>query len=468
MTPPIPSSIETKPTWIRASLVFAAVAAGILSYFLMPAEMEEGARRMAGIFTTAVILWATEAIPLFATSLVVIGLQAWLIAIQPDIGGDLTYQMVFGSLSEPVIILFLGGFILARSIQQEKIDVQMAGLLLRAFGHHPYRLLAGIMIITAVFSMWMSNTATTAMMIVLVQPFIARIPDRDRFRKAIILSVPFAANIGGIGTPIGTPPNAIVISQLSARGMEITFLEWMMFGIPLVLLALLVTWVVLLVAFHPSKERFTFEVYNDFVLTRKAGIVYATFVVTVLLWLTGNWTGIPAPVVAVLPAAVLTVTQVINKNDFNRLEWNVLVLIAGGIALGHGIVQTGLDDWIVRLIPVEGMTFFMLAAFIGVAVVLLSTVISNTVAVNILLPIALAAALAINATSVQLQVLAVMCAVMSNFAMSLPISTPPNAIAYSTGQISVKDMIRVGGLMTVGATIIIILTGPTVVGFFLR
>lgn len=457
-----------RPVWMNVVFGGLSLLTAGLAYWLMPEEMDEGARRMAAIFAGAVVLWITEAIPLFATSLCVIALEAWLVAVPKDIGMTMEYKTVFNSLSNPVIFLFLGGFILAKSVQKERIDVQMAALLLRAFGTRPWAVLGGIMLITAIFSMWMSNTATTAMMIVMVQPFLSRLEARDRFRKALILAVPFAANIGGIGTPIGTPPNAIAMAQLEDAGMGISFFTWMAFAFPLMLVALTVMWAFLLTLFQPRGDRFEVKVEQDFKLTTHAMVVYSTFAVTVLLWLTGSWHGVPTAVVAVLPATVLTVTQVISKEDFNRLEWNILMLIAGGIALGDGITSTGLDTWIVKALPGEGLGFFGLAAVISVLAVAMSTVISNSVATMILLPIGIAMATSLGSSTVETQVLAAMCAIMASFAMGLPISTPPNAIAYGTGQIENRDMLLVGGITSIAAGLLVVITGPTVISMILN
>lgn len=453
--------------WKNIGLSLVAVLAGTLVYNLMPAAMEEGARRMAAIFAFAVVLWITEAIPLFATSLCVIALEAWWVALPTDVGANMKYQVVFNSLSNPVIVLFLGGFILAKAVQKHQIDVQMAALMLRGFGSRPLAVLGGIMVITAVFSMWMSNTATTAMMIIMVQPFVARLHERDQFRKALVLAVPFAANIGGIGTPIGTPPNAIALAQLKLVGLDITFVSWMAFAVPLMVISLFLVWLLLVVLFRPRTDRFEVKVDNVFKWTAEALTVYATFGVTVILWVTGSWHGVPTEVVAVLPAAVLTLTRVISKSDFNRLEWNILVLIAGGIALGDGITSTGLDDWIIKVLPAQGLSFFMLVALIGVTGIVMSTVISNSVAAMILIPIGLAMVTGISGSPIQLQVLAAMCAIMTSFAMSLPISTPPNAIAYGTGEINNRDMLLVGGIIGVVASLVVILTGPFVIEWVL-
>ena len=184
--------------------------------------------------------------------LLVIAGEAWWLTLQTGWERPIAYTDIYASLGSPIIFLFLGGFILARGVQKEGIDVQLAAALMRPFGKHPGGVLAGVMFITALFSMFMSNTATTAMMIVLVQPLALQVPAGDRFRRGLVLAVPFAANVGGIGTPIGTPPNAIALEALRARGLEINFFEWMAFALPLLVGTLAVMWLLLFILYRPG------------------------------------------------------------------------------------------------------------------------------------------------------------------------------------------------------------------------
>lgn len=448
-------------------LALCAAIVGALTWFLMPEAMTPGARYMAALFAVALVLWVSEAIPLFATSLLIIMCESWIIVVTAPEGEAGEYTLVLNAFASPIIWIFLGGFILAKAVQREGLDVQMAGLLMRPFGARPPMVLAGFMLITALFSMFMSNTATTAMMIVLVQPFLRTMPEGTRFRTGLLLAIPFAANIGGIGTPIGTPPNAVAIGQLEQmRGIHIGFADWMLFAVPLLLGALGALWITLLLVYRPDAAPMAMPPRPAFKLTRKALIVYTTFTATVALWLTGSWHGIPTAVVAVLPAAVLTMTGVIGRSEFNHLDWDVLMLIAGGIALGTGVTATGLDEWMVGLLPAGDVPLLLLAAIFCSLAVGLSTVMSNSVAANLLIPVAIAATMSLD--NPDAGSLVILIAITSSFAMSLPISTPPNAIAYSTNQLPSRDILIVGGLCSMVATTLIILTGPTVVGFFFR
>lgn len=427
----------------------------------------EPPRRMAAIFVIALVFWFTEAVALFATSLLVIAGGLWMLSAMPGAAEPLPTQTFFGALSNPIVFVFLGGFILAQAVQKEGIDRQLAALLLRPFGTHPYAILAGLMIVTAVFSMWMSNTATTAMMVVLLAPILEKAGGERRLRKALTLAIPFGANIGGLGTPIGTPPNAIAMAQLKECGHEISFLGWMVVAVPLLLGGLVLAWALLIVLFRPPTARLPGLPASPFRFSRNAIIVYTTFIATVMLWVFGTGIGVPTSVASIVPVAVLTATGVISREDFNRLDWATLVLIAGGIALGNGVGATGLDAYVMGLIPTSVQSLWMLSVMGCIAAAIMSTVMSNTVACNILLPIIIA----IGASFVgnfEMQVLVIMLATGANFGMALPISTPPNVIAYSTGEVSSADMLWVGGAISVMLTIFVCLTGPPIISLLLR
>jgi sodium-dependent dicarboxylate transporter 2/3/5 len=469
--PPVPKKTG-RPVWVNLALAGLALGASGIAYFTLPASMDEAPRRMACIFIAALVLWVTEAIPLFATSLLVIVAEQWLLTTPTNLGIEFSYKDVFAAFGNPVIFLFLGGFVLAKAIEKKGIDVQLASVLMRPFGEKPAGALAGVMFITAVFSMFMSNTATTAMMIVLIQPIARQIPQADRFRRGIILAVPFAANVGGIGTPIGTPPNAIALGALAERGLSISFAQWMAFALPLMVGTLVVMWFFLLMAFRPSSTDVRVKVESRFHLDRDRTIVYLTFFLTVFLWLTSSikalpWGGISSSVVAMLPAALFTVTRIIDRKDFNSLEWNILVLIAGGIALGIGMEKAELAAWIKEALPLATMTPYAVILVCALVVCALGTVMSHTVAASIVVPLGVSIVVAM-AGDPSTMVLAVMVAVASSFAVGLPISTPPNAIAYGSGLVTTRDIMFVGLLTTVAGMIIILSTGPFVIEFFLK
>ena len=426
---------------------------------------------MTGIFVLAALLWATEALPLFATAILIIALEIVLLANPGGWSGfgfaggnSPDYQVFLAPLANPVIVLFFGGFLLAHAILKEGVDKTMAGAILSLFGRSPRRVMLGLMVITAVFSMWMSNTATTAMMITLTVPMLSQIPAGDPFRKGLILSVPFAANIGGMGTPIASPPNAVAVSFLLEAGYEISFLQWVLIAIPLMTGLLLFSWVLLSFLYAP-RQRIVFAKPVAEPMSGRDWYVVGVLVTTIGLWLTEGWHGLSTAVVALLPAVAFTATGLLTRRDVNSLEWHILILIMGGIALGVGMQRTGLDEVFVSLIPSQGGV--VLGAMV-LATILFSTFISNTAAANLLLPVGIAfAAGTTDPDSPGAIVLAVSIALAASLAMSLPVSTPPNTIAYSQGRLTSGDFIRPGVVIGIVAVVLIVWLGDEVVGFWM-
>ena len=445
------------PIWRRWAALAGSFAAALLSasWLSHQSSVPQEAAYMGGIFVLAALLWVTEALPLFATSLLVIGLQIVFLANPGGwdgfgfaAGNAPGYRDILAAAADPVLLLFFGGFLLAQAAVKVGVDKSMSALMLKPFGQGPALVLAGVLCVTALFSMFMSNTATTAMMITLVSPMLSQMPTGERFRKALVLAVPFAANIGGMGTPIGSPPNAVATGFLQKAGHDVDFLKWMIVGTPFVLVILASTWLLLWFFFRPTVSGLKVKLEQQQV-SRQGWFVVAVFVVTILLWLTDKLHGLPAAVVALVPAVAFTSTKLLDKTDINSLEWNVLILIAGGISLGAGMQMTGLDKLIVHALPIgPGSSGFAVVVVLVFATMLMSTFMSNTAAANLLLPIGISTAMTLGDGFGEVRV-AMDIALAASLAMALPISTPPNAIAYSKGEFTAKDMIKVGALIGV-------------------
>jgi len=425
---------------------------------------------MGGIFVLAVALWVTEALPLFATSLLVIGLQLMLLAnpgnwpgLGFESGESPSYRDILNTAADPVLVLFFGGFVLARAAVKEGVDRAMSSLLLRLFGREPRWVLLGVMFVTLLFGMWMSNTATTAMMLALVAPMLAALPPKEPFRKALVLAVPFTANISGMGTPIASPPNAVAVGFLEQSGYSIAFLDWMLMAAPLTIGLTLLAWLILWKIHPPITTGLRIQ-YESERLTGRGRLVVAVFVVTVLLWMTDRWHGLPPAVVAVLPTVVLTATRVFTGDDLGEIKWSVLFLIAGGICLGSGLQLTGLDQLIVQWLPAEN-GFLLLAALVG-GTYLIGTFMSNTAAANLLLPIGLSAAAVMPGGGGLHPVhVAVSIALAASMSMALPVSTTPNAMAYAQGEFTTRDMVRVSLVISGTGVVAIIVGGKAIMRF---
>ena len=365
-------------------------------------------------------------------------------------------------MADPVIVLFLGGFLMAKSALKEGVDAMLAHIVLRLFQGKPGLILLGLMVFTATFSMFMSNTATTAMMITLVIPMLSELPKQDRLRKALVLCIPFAANIGGLGTPIASPPNAVASGYLANAGYDISFLSWMAIAAPFMIILLLITWGLIRAFFRTETQKINMQ-HEAPALTSRGVLVMCIFTVTVGLWLTDSWHGLPASVVALVPAIALTTTGLLGRKDYNSLEWHILTLIAGGIALGVGMTMTGLDRVFIGLLPLEGN---LVLGSLLVLTVLMSTFMSNTAAANLLLPIGIS--FAISAANMGLAPVhaGLAIALASSLAMALPVSTPPNAIAYAHGILETRDIAFIGVLIgLIGLTLIYLFSGPLVTFF---
>ncbi|MDD6976461.1 MAG: SLC13 family permease [Bacteroidales bacterium] len=418
-------------------------------------------QRMIAIFAFAALMWMFEIIPAWTTSVVIIVLMLLTISNKGfglfinnvnDGSVFIDYTAVMAAFANPIIMLFLGGFVLAIAATKVGLDVQLAKILLKPFGTNPKTVMLGILSVVAIFSMFMSNTATAAMMLAFLTPVLKSLPADGKGRIGLALAIPVAANIGGIGTPIGTPPNAIALGYLNDMGMGVTFMDWMLRMVPFVIVMILIAWGLLLFLFPFKAKKIELKIEGGAKPGHHTIVVYVTFALTILLWITEQWTGINSNIVALIPFAVFSATGVIDKKDLSEIEWSVLWMVAGGLALGVGLMKTGLASTLVNAIPFSSMSPFLVMVAAGVIGYLISNFLSHSSAANLLCPII---AVIGSALSVELEpfggvrALLIGLAISTSVAMLLPISTPPNAIASSTGLVETKDMLKVGVVMGV-------------------
>lgn len=459
--------------WIKPGI---SILIPLIVLFLPPESILPGLtvveHRVLALFILAALFWILEPIPIFATSVLVIVLELLMISNQGFVlfreGPDgqewtnlLDYHDIMSNFASPVVLLILGGFFLAMSATKYRLDQNLAGVLLRPFGTRPTVLLLGLMSITAFFSMFMSNTATTAMMLSILVPILQKFEDDDPGKVAFTLGIPFAANIGGIGTPIGTPPNAIALKYLTGPS-AVSFGEWMAFAMPFTVVMLVFCWWLLKWLFPFKATTVKLELRSRFLKTTKAYIVYITFLLTLLLWLTDFWHGINSYVVSMIPVAVFLSAGIINKEDLKTVSWDVLWLVAGGIALGMAMEESGLAQRLVSEIPFAGQPAFLVLLMAALAGLLMANFMSHTGTANLLLPIVAA----IGSSGLDFSpiggagalVLGVTFAV--SMGMSLPISSPPNALAHAMGGIQTRQMAKAGvtmGLAGLGGSMLLIL-----------
>ena len=429
--------------------------------------------RVIGVFVMAALFWILQPFPIWSTSMLVIVLMivtmsdSSLTPFRVDGVTMISHKSIMATFANPIIMLFLGGFFLAAAATKYKMDLNLARVLLKPFGKNPKFVLLGLMLITAVFSMFMSNTATAAMMLAILAPVLKLFDEDDRGKAAFALAIPLGANIGGMGTPIGTPPNAIALGALNdaiARGdlvaNPVSFGQWMAFGIPYVIVLMVIAWLLLL-KIYPIKMKemvLKIEGAGKFDTSPKAIIVYITFVVCVVLWVTGKGVhGINDNAIAMIPMAVFALTGVITKKDLNAMSWDVLWLVAGGFALGVGLNATGLAAHLIKTIPFASWSPFALMIGCGIICLFMANFMSHTSTATLLVPILCAVGIACQDNLVGLggvTALLVSVAFASSLGMSLPISTPPNALAHATGYTDTNGMAKTGIVMGLGGLVI--------------
>ena len=427
----------------------------------------------------AIGLWVTEAIPPFAVGIFIVGFLVFLVGgSETNTPGNPNYldiKKLTNTWSNSVIWLLLGGFFLAEAMKKTGLDKKMFTFTVRLFGTKPKNLLMGIMLATALASMIMSNTAITAMMIASIMPMITQLGKDAPFSKAVLLGIPAAASFGGMGTLIGSPPNIIAADAInhlienSGYGFRVGFLEWMLFGFPMALILVLLFWVYLQKSYTAKVKVLDLSFVSEqedtegnlaFSIQRK--ITLGVLGVTILLWLTESLHHIPPAVVSGIPIVVLTMFSIVNSDDVRKLPWDTLLLVAGGLSLGLAIQQSGLTKHFVDVfnqIPFHGV---VLVVFFSLATVMMSNFMSNTATVTILIPIA-----GILALSDPIQ-MSIIIGLSASCALLFPVSTPPNAIAFSTGFLKQIDFRKGGILAALTGPLLVILWSYVVFNYIIR
>ena len=411
-------------------------------------------QRVMALFVLAALLWLTEPIPAYATSLLIVLFsllflsdRGWIGARtpSPNLGRLLSYQEIMACFASPIVLLFLGGFFLALAAQKYGLDQNLARLLLRPFGENPRRVMLGMMGITAFFSMFMSNTATTVMMLSILVPVLEGLDPEDKGRIGFALSIPLSSNIGGLGTPIGTPPNAVALKYLVGSD-AIHFGQWMCFGVPVVCVLILIAWLVLQAMYPLQTPKLRLQIEGRFRTGIDAWIVYATFVTTIVLWLTDAWHGMNAYIVGIIPVAVFSATQIVHRSDLKNISWDILWLVTGGLVLGMAIEKSGLARNLVANVPFQHLSPLVILLLLTLLATLMANFMSHTATANLLLPLVsvISATVpsigAIGGTKALVLAITFCC----SLGLALPISTPPNALAHATGLFATRDMAKIG------------------------
>lgn len=421
-------------------------------------------QRLISIFVFATLMWVFEAVLAWTTSVLIVVLllltvsdsSLWFFRqgySSEELGQAVKYKSIMHCFADPIIMLFIGGFILAIAATKSGLDVLLARVMLKPFGTQSRYVLLGFILVTAFFSMFLSNTATAAMMLTFLTPVLKALPADGKGKIGLALAIPVAANVGGMGTPIGTPPNAIALKYLNdpeGLNMNIGFGEWMSFMMPYTIIVLFIAWFILLRLFPFKQKTIELQIEGEAKKDWRSIVVYITFAITVLLWMSDKFTGVNSNVVAMIPVAVFCITGVITKRDLEEISWSVLWMVAGGFALGVALNETGLAKHMIEAIPFNTWSPVVMIVGSGLICYAMANFISHTATAALLVPILAIAGISMRDTLQPMGgvlTLLVGVALGSSLAMVLPISTPPNALAHATGMIKQKDMEKVGLIM---------------------
>ena len=483
---------EVKPGRRKRQWVGLAVGLllAVLVYAVMPADVDHAARLTAATAVLMGIWWMTEAIPIPATALLPL-------LIFPVLVDDVDINDVGASYGNNIIFLFMGGFLLALAMQRWNLHRRIALLTVNAMGTKPTMVIAGFMIATGFLSMWVSNTATAVMMIpigvsvlVLVLDIgkkAGAVPDADadadadanadananatiteaviksNFGTAMMLGIAYAASIGSLGTIIGTPPNTLLVGYLEGQGITIGFLEWMIAGVPLAVVLLFIAWFLLThVLFKPEiddipggKQLIKGEL--DALGKMSQGEIRVAIIFCLAA---ASWVAVPlifdAPPISdtgiamtaalllfLLPSGGKKGVRLIDWETAVKLPWGVLLLFGGGLALSAQFQSSGLTDWIGSVAAgLDTIPVVLLIVVATTAIIFLTEITSNTATAATFLPVAGGVAMGMD---IDLLVLTIPVALAATCAFMLPVATPPNAVSYASGYITIGQMMR-GGL----------------------
>lgn len=462
---------------LTARLGLLAGAALLAATLLLPAPGTLGdmAWRVCGVAALMVLWWVTEALPVAVTGLVPI--------VALPLLGVVPLAEVTSAYGHPLIFLFLGGFLLAATIERWGLHRRLALHILRLAGSGPRSLVAGFMLATALLSMWLSNTATTILMLPIGASVIGLVgsrlasaageppgPDARNFPIALMLGIAYAASIGGLATLIGTPPNALLAAYLEeSRGLEIGFADWMLLALPIAMLLLALAWLLLVRLVYPLRKApvegveaiIARELQALGPLGRGERLAGGLFLCTALAWLTRPlieqlWPGLQLSDTAIALAGALAAflipargrdgggkaDRLLDWASARKIPWGVLLLFGGGLSLASAIESSGLSPWFADLlVGLEGLPTILVVLLVAALIVFLTEVTSNTATAALFIPLMAGVASGLGLAPLQLVLpvtLAASCAFM------MPVATPPNAIVYAGGHLRVADMARAG------------------------
>lgn len=439
----------------RKRLIFVLIAAvfavSVSSYLL-----GFGTPQMIVLAITITVLsmWLSEIFPLHVTALAI---PFFLV-----IFGGFEPADAFSPFFDPVVVLVLGGFVIALALSKYKVDEYLGHKLVHK-GSSPRFVLFSLMGVTAFLSMWMANSAAAALMMpigLIILKENRMIPLKSRFGKSMVLGIGFAATVGGLGTMVGSTPNVLTSKFLTQAGHAFGFADWSYYGFPMMVCLIFSTFIILTLLFRPEMKKINIKA-TEKRLNRNQKKVLAVFGVTVALWLTTKIHGINIGTISLVPVFLLYLFGLLNTDDFKRINWPSLILVGGGISLGFAMHSSGLDLTMANFLAefIMGQPALFVALVIISFGVALTAFASNTAAAAVIIPmmIPLAATVGIDPSR-----LALLAGIGVSLDFIMPSGTPPTTIAYSTRYVTLRDLLKAGVLVSIAAIIICTLIAITI------
>ena len=419
-----------------------------------------------GLLFAISFLWLTELIPLAASSLIIP-----VVIVISGIDGP---TGAFANFANPIIFLFLSGFLMAEAMDRSELDKYISLRIVSFVPPKPGVLMFTFMVLSAVFSMFMSNTAAVAILIPIAMTMLKSAEIEDpAYKRAMVLGIAYAATVGGIGTMIGTAPNIIAVQFIKEYNpaFDINFLEWLVFGLPVVAIMIPVVFFYLWFRYRPTLDAELLkkaqseglsEIKRQEHLTWEQIIVSLIFVFIIGMWLTTQFHGISASVVAVMGAILFFFTGQIKKEDLQEISWPTLITFGGGLSLGYVIIETGLADFIASKLSLMGsLSFVLTTTIIALIALILTAFASNTAAAAILIPIVIPLAIVLGINPI---LMAILVAITCSLDFAMVIGTPPTMLAYATGLFKVKDIFNIGIILDAIGLIVVLVLSWTLFG----
>jgi sodium-dependent dicarboxylate transporter 2/3/5 len=437
-------------TKTRIIALFLAPITAIIVYYMI---LSQGVQIAGALSITifAAILWISEALPLPVTALLIpVGLASV---------GVLEIKEAYTPFGNSVLFLVLGGYALAVAVEKNKVDRWIAQHILGLSGDKTIGLFAAIMATSAVLSMLISNTATTALLIPVAIGILAKQAMDANLSRILLLGVAYGASIGGVATITGTAPNAIAAGLL-----DISFLQWIGYGLPISITMLIVAMPILWWTYRPTLKKLNLETKEKLPLTKNGKKTIIVVAIILSLWLFGSFIGnifsLPSAIfssasVAIMAVALLILAGCVNWKTLEKgIHWGVLILLGGGLTLGHGLTESGAANWLASLLvsSTGDLPMFVLLLVLVTIAVFATELISNTAVTAKLAPILVGVALQL---SLETSSLVIPVAIATSMAFMLPVATPPNALVHASGYITQTDMIKVGLRLNLAAICVI-------------